>query len=98
METAFVLWQEQGLSEAAYLERERYYVSLLRMPGRTHWWNNYVQHLDDRFEARINDKLKGVDAVDYESFLEKFPMYKRLEDDLEEQDCADQPAANSESK
>ena len=82
METAFVLWQEQGISETAYLEREKYYVSLLRMPGRTHWWNNYVQHLDDRFEARINEILKGTETLDYGSFLERFPMYKRPEDDL----------------
>ena len=84
METAFVLWQEQGISEAAYLERERYYVSLLRMPGRTHWWKHYVQHLDDRSEARLNDKLNGAEAVAYTSFLEKFPMYKRPEDELGE--------------
>ena len=29
METAFVMWQEQAITESAYLEREQYYLSLL---------------------------------------------------------------------
>ena len=79
METTFVLWQEDAITESAYLERERYYLSLLRMPGRTFWWNNYVQHLDDRFEARINEQLKNAEVWDQQEGSDHCPVMLELE-------------------
>ncbi|NKC01284.1 MAG: hypothetical protein GKR90_22685 [Pseudomonadales bacterium] len=73
-ELAFMLWHEGAIDEQSYVSREEYWLYCLLAPGRRFWWDNYVYLLDERFIARINERLAEQDNLGPEDLRKRFPM------------------------
>ena len=74
-ELAFMLFHERALDEQSYVSREKYFLSLLRSPGRRFWWDNFVDFIDARFQERINHQLLVAEKAGVKTLSERFPMY-----------------------
>ena len=74
-ELTYFLWKQGTIDDETYLTREEYFLSVLCMPGKRAWWDQYVYFLHPEYKAHIDAKLAEIDSMSEADARRRFPMY-----------------------